>query len=110
MRLPLRAECVGDVHLKCFLPDKKEYYVTLRNILYCPNARNNLISEGRMEKANLIILVKEGMCMILTNSNQIVMIGHCCHNLYEMDCVADPSYLSPWGPASAVGTSRHTRN
>jgi hypothetical protein len=31
-------------------------------------------------------------------------------SIASMDCLTDSLPVSPWGPASAVGTSRHTRN
>ena len=45
----------GDVHLTSMVDGKSECTITLMNVAYCPDARDNLISESRMDRKGLEI-------------------------------------------------------
>ena len=87
---PLVIEGIGDVRLRCFIPGKPDRHIMLRKVSYCPMARDNLISEGRIDKTGHKIMVEGGVCTILDEKGRPTMMGQRRHNLYEMDCIADP--------------------
>jgi hypothetical protein len=70
-------------------------FVTLQDISYCPKASDNLISEGRIDKAGSSVLVKGGICTVKNKARKTIMVGNRRNNLYEMDCVAIPKHTSP---------------
>ena len=72
---PLKVVGIGTIHLHCFIPGHKDRYLTLLNVSYCPLATNNLISEGKLDKAGLRIVVEGGACTVLTSEGTPIMSG-----------------------------------
>ncbi|KAH7917367.1 hypothetical protein BV22DRAFT_984947, partial [Leucogyrophana mollusca] len=60
--------------------------VTLRDVCYSPNARDNLISESRMDRNGMEITKRHGRLTISKPNGDIVMEGKLRHNLYEVNC------------------------
>jgi len=89
---PLEATGIGVIYLRCAIPGKRDNVITLKNVLYAPKASDNLLSEGRMDKAGLKITIVDGVCTVRDQKRNPVIIGYRKHNLYHMDCVADPNY------------------
>ena len=85
----------GDVHLTCMVDGKSERTITLMNIVYCPDARDNLISESRMDRKGLEIRKRKGLVNVLRTDGSILMQGHLNGSLYELNCHASPSSTSP---------------
>lgn len=57
-------------------------YCTLKNVLYVPNSRRNLLSVKKLERNNNSVLFEDGQVKII-NDGQVIGIGH-YKNLYEM--------------------------
>ena len=45
----------GDIRLTCTVDGKSERTVMLTNVTFCPDARDNLISESQMDRKGLEI-------------------------------------------------------
>jgi transposase InsO family protein len=99
---PLEVHGIGDIRLRCFIPGKADSHITLRNVSYCPHATDNLISESRMDKANLRIIVFGGKCEVKDRSGRVILMGTRRGGLYEMDCAPEPTYDGPPDVAFAV--------
>ena len=94
--LPLEVKGIGDVQLKCFLPGGQVRHVTLKNVYYCPNARDNLISEGRMLKAGMTLVCEGKMCTAKRKDGKVMFVGHYKHsNLCIIDCAVDSTFRGP---------------
>jgi len=95
----------GDILILCHVQDRDDCVITLRDVSYCPNARDNLVSESRMDRKGLEIRKRNGRLTIKKSSGEIVMEGALRDNLYELDCVIAPPYSTPSDVAFAARTS-----
>jgi len=68
--------------------------IKLLNVSYCPNARDNLMSESRMDRKGMEIVKRNG-CVTIKNSDGETMIeGQLRGNLYEVNStIAPPSSM-----------------
>ncbi|OCH86674.1 hypothetical protein OBBRIDRAFT_713029, partial [Obba rivulosa] len=60
--------------------------ITLRDVSYCPNVCNNLVSESRMDKRGLTITKSKGRVKVINSSGEVVIEGRLHNSLYELDC------------------------
>jgi hypothetical protein len=86
----------GDVNVIVSIAGQNDRMITLRNVAYAPKARDNLISESRMDKRGLGIWRKSGTVQVLKLDGSIVMEGHLQKdNLYHLKCAIAPSSFKP---------------
>ena len=79
----------------------------LKNVQYCPNACNNLISESRMNLKGLEINKKNCQVKVIKPNGEIVMEGNLLHhNLYHMHCIVA---LKSSPPAILAFTAKATK-
>ena len=60
------------------------------DVAFCPDARDNLISESCMDRKGLEIRKRNGQVRILRKNGSVLMQGCLQRNLYELDCYATP--------------------
>lgn len=85
----------GDILISCQIVGRPDRTITLRNVAYSPHARDNLISEIRMNKLGLETRKKQGKVTILKENGEIAMQGGLRHGFFRLDCVTIPPGTSP---------------
>jgi transposase InsO family protein len=100
----LEVKGIGTVKILVSVNGQPNRVVTLKDVCYTPDARDNLVSESRMDRAGLSILKERGNISIRKKNSEIVMEGSLRQNLYELNCVIAP----PSAPASNVAFTAQT--
>ncbi|TFK58296.1 hypothetical protein BDN72DRAFT_782280, partial [Pluteus cervinus] len=59
--------------------------LTLRDVLYVPNAQNNLYSISRLDEAGGTATIGEGKIVLRNNTKQIIAMGKKFNRLYMLD-------------------------
>ncbi|TFY56531.1 hypothetical protein EVJ58_g7579 [Rhodofomes roseus] len=85
----------GEIRILCRVDGRDERTVTLKDVAYCPDARDNLISESRMDHHGLEIRKRNGTVAILKPNGDVAMQGTLRYNLYELDCAIAPPDSHP---------------
>ena len=85
----------GDVNIIISISGEQDRTVTLLNVAYAPQARDNLISESKMDKKGLEIRRKNGKVHVLKPDSTIAMEGYVHHGLYHLKCAIAPSSFEP---------------
>jgi len=80
----------GDIHVICSIKGREDRFITLRDVAYCPDARDNLISESRMDRKGLEIRKRNGKVSIIKDDGEMVMQGSLQGGLYVLDCILAP--------------------
>jgi hypothetical protein len=89
---PLEVLGHGNIDILCWVNGHDDRTVTLLNVKYCPSARDNLISESKMDKRGMEIRRKNGKVTIKKLNGEIAIEGTLRHGLYELKCkLAPPS-------------------
>jgi GAG-pre-integrase domain len=91
----LLVEGQGDVDLLVTMTGCEDRVIMLKNMWYCPNACNNLISESWMDLKGLEINKKNRWVKILKPNGEIIMEGNLHHWLYHMHCIVAPKSSPP---------------
>lgn len=76
---------IGDI-MTCPIDGQADRIITLRNVAFSPNARDNLISESHMDTKGLKICKFNGRVLILKPDGKFVMQGICRGGLFEVNC------------------------
>ncbi|TFY63604.1 hypothetical protein EVJ58_g3163 [Rhodofomes roseus] len=85
----------GEIHIICRVDGRDKRTVTLKDVAYCPDARDNLISESRMDHHGLEIRKRNGTVAILKPNGDVAMQGTLRYNLYKLDCAIAPPGSHP---------------
>ena len=85
----------GDIRFACTVDGKSKHTVMLTNVVFCPDARDNLISESQMDQKGLEIQKHKGLVNVLHTDGSILMQGHLNGSLYKLNCHTSPSSTSP---------------
>lgn len=80
----------GSVLVNVSVKGRADRIVKLTNVRYCPNARDNLMSESRMDRKGMEITKRNGRLTIKKPNGEIVMEGKLINNLYEIKSVIAP--------------------
>lgn len=72
---------VGEIKAISFV-DGKEVKCTIKNVLFVPNLRKNLLSVKRLEMSDVTVVFENGQVLLFDN-NKLLGIG-CRNNLYEI--------------------------
>jgi hypothetical protein len=83
----LEVQGKGSVAVQVSVSGQSDQIIMLCNVCYCPDVRDNLISESQMDKKGLEIHKAKGQLCISKANGKIVMEGQLHHNLYEINCV-----------------------
>ena len=65
----------GNVHVICSIDGHDEKVITLRDVAFFPNARDNLISESHMDRKGMDICKRNGKVTIRKPGGETVMQG-----------------------------------
>ncbi|GBE80639.1 Retrovirus-related Pol polyprotein from transposon TNT 1-94 [Sparassis crispa] len=85
----------GDILILCHVHSGDQHIVTLRNVCYCPDARDNIISESRMDQKGLSIHKQNGLVAVQNSNGKVIMEGARRRDLYELDCAIAPPSSHP---------------
>ena len=91
----LQSMGTGDIRLACTVDRKSKHTVMLTNVTFCPDSRDNLISESWMDRKGLKIQKHKGLVNVLHTDGSILMQGHLNGSLYKLNCHTSPSSTSP---------------
>ena len=80
----------GDIRVICSVKGREDRVVTLCDVAYCPDARDNLVSESRMDRKGLEIRKRNGKVSIIKDNGEMVMQGGLQGGLYILDCILAP--------------------
>ena len=84
----------GKVVIRVSVNDQHNHLITLHDVVHCPHAQDNLISEGHMDKKGFKIVKWKGKVIIKSDKGEVVMQGR-WQGLYIMDYVSvTPSSLT----------------
>jgi hypothetical protein len=85
---------IGDITVTCPIEGDTDRTITLRNIAFSPNTRDNLISESHMDKKGLEINKFNGRVSIRKPDGKLVMQGIRRGGLFKINCyITLPSSL-----------------
>ena len=102
---------IGDIHVNT-LVNGEVSTIKLKNVLYVPKLRRNLISTGRLTERRVAIIHVRNMCKMISNYGEghIIMTGQKCGGLWRLNIstVNHPSTanLVATTPASNRGLSK----
>jgi hypothetical protein len=88
----------SDVHVICSIDGHDEKVITLHDVTFCPNARDNLISESRMDRKGMDIRKRNGKVTIRKPGSETVMQGslqgatNCSLYIMDYTIAPPPSY------------------
>ncbi|GBE87258.1 Retrovirus-related Pol polyprotein from transposon TNT 1-94 [Sparassis crispa] len=85
----------GDILILCHVHSGDQHIVTLRNVCYCPDARDNIISESHMDQKGLSIHKQNGLVAVQNSNGKVIMEGARRRDLYELDCAIAPPSSHP---------------
>lgn len=84
----------GKVVIRVSVNGWHDHLISLHDVVHCPHARDNLISESCMDKKGFKIVKQKGKVIIKSDKGEVVMQGR-WQGLYIMDCVSvTPSSLT----------------
>ena len=86
----------GTVILNCRVGNKLVKH-QLQNVLYAPNAVNNLLSISRLDDAGGKVIFTAGCCELLNRHGQVIGNGRKIRRLYLLNCrakIASPEYAN----------------
>ena len=78
----LLAVGVGNIDAYSIINDKRVQY-TLKNVLYVPGLRRNLLSVKKLDIANISVIFENGCVKLLSNEYGLIMSGK-MNSLYEL--------------------------
>jgi hypothetical protein len=85
----------GDVRIISKVDGRDDETITLRNVAYCPDAADNLISEGRLDRKGMEICRKNGKVTVRKPDGTTVMQGRLEGMLYPLNVTIAPYSLYP---------------
>jgi hypothetical protein len=71
--LPVHGQ--GNVNIIVTIAGQKEHKITLKNVSYCPDAWDNIISESRMDQKGYTIVKSHGQLKIHKDNGDVIMEG-----------------------------------
>ena len=93
---------IGDIHVQATINGLVTSF-RLKNVLYVPQLRRNLISTGRLTEKRAAIIHVRDQCKIITDdgNGHLLMVGSKFHGLWRLHIVA----TKPQSAANIVETS-----
>lgn len=84
------SKCVGIGSIKLRFPmlSTRSHTITLTNVLYCPEATANLISEGQLDDKGLHVNKSNGVVKVLKSNGDLRMVGCRKGSHYHLTCHA----------------------
>jgi hypothetical protein len=80
----------GNILVICSVKGHEDRIITLRDVAYCPDAHDNLISESQMDQKALEIRKRKGKVSVIKNNGKMVMQGSLQGGLYILNCILAP--------------------
>jgi hypothetical protein len=78
---------VGDTNVK-FGTDT----VNIKNVLYVPDLRTNLLSVSQTVKKGNSVLFNSSGCKIFDSENELIATAKLVNNMYKLDCTSDKAF------------------
>jgi len=93
----------GTVLISVSVKGRPDRTIKLLNVSYCPNARDNLMSESRMDRKGMEITKRNGRITIKKPNGETIMEGRLRGNLYKINSIIAPP--SSWHDAAFAARS-----
>lgn len=90
----LQVHGTGEIKIICSVKGHDDQVITFRDVAFCPDARDNLVSESRMDRKGMEIRKRSGKVSVIKPNGELLMQGKLRGRLYELDClIAHPSAI-----------------
>lgn len=80
----LKVECCGNISIKVITNDGSMETIQVRNVLYVPELKTNLLSISKIIESGCKILFNEHGCEIYNQSNKLVAKAYLMNNTYQL--------------------------